>query len=230
MLVSVRRRLRGGSGVVCSWGVPVCGGGLGAMSQRRVSPHRAVWGASRRRLRTCGSCGAGSWRGALPGDAAHPPPWLPMRLAASIPSLVRAGGSPTSPCRAGGPGRRWSALRGPISAAPTAVCGSSAATTVLGRARGRGRGRGCGYRRVCARRGRGAWRRRWVWGSTSPCIPVLWGCVGSGCVLGTTRTSLRGWGGAGGCGGDGACAGSGETWGAGMGVGARLRATGVAPT
>ena len=54
-------------------------------------------------------------------------------------------GFPPTPCGADGPGPRGRALPGPTSAAPRAVCGSSAATTVPGRACGLGRRSGRGW-------------------------------------------------------------------------------------
>ena len=71
--------------------------------------------------------------------------WLPMRPAASTPPLAGGGSSPPTPCGADGLGPRERALPGPTSAAPRAACGSSAATTVPGRACGLGRRSGCGW-------------------------------------------------------------------------------------
>ena len=101
---------------------------------------------------------------------------FPCGLQHPSPRPAGVDGSPRTPCGAGEPGPRRRGPPGPTSAAPTAACGSSAATTVHRRARGLGWGRERG--RGCVWCGHGDWWRWWARGN--PPGPVLWGCAGSG--------------------------------------------------
>ena len=96
-------------------------------------PSWTPWRVCRKRLRTCGwSSGAGSWRGCTPWGCSASASMASHASCGIHPlsDLAGAGSSPLCPYGAGGLGPRGNSLHGPTSAAPTAVCGSSAATTV----------------------------------------------------------------------------------------------------